>query len=201
MSKRLFDLVMSCLLLFVLWPVLLIVAIAVAVFDGRPVLYVSERMNGPKSSFGLIKFRTMAPSKENSGVSGGDKAARVSRLGRFLRRTRLDELPQLWNIIRGELSIVGPRPPLRQYVEAFPELYGRVLHIKPGVTGLASVFFHKHEEKLIASCKTAQETDDVYKRRCVPRKARMDLMYSTKRYSVCRDMFVIFSTLRKLVAR
>ena len=97
--------------------------------------------------------------------------------GRFLRRSRLDEVPQLWNVLKGDMSFVGPRPPLRLYVERFPELYAKVLQSRPGVTGLATLVFHRHEEKLLAACRSAAETDAVYARRCVPRKARIDLIY------------------------
>jgi len=80
----------------------------------------------------------MIPASEDSGASGGYKANRITRTGRFLRRTRLDETPQLWNVLKGDISFVGPRPPLRQYVEAYPEIYTQVLKTRPGITGLGS---------------------------------------------------------------
>ena len=103
-------------------------------------------MKAPGVPFHLWKLRTMTVVREDSGVSGGDKAARITPVGRFLRRARLDEIPQLWNVIRGDMSFVGPRPPLRLYVERFPALYAEVLKSRPGITGLATLHFHAHEE-------------------------------------------------------
>jgi lipopolysaccharide/colanic/teichoic acid biosynthesis glycosyltransferase len=152
-------------------------------------------MRTPTEAFGLIKLRTMRPAPPGSreGVTGGDKAARMSRLQRFLRRTRADEIPQLWNVIRGDMSLVGPRPPLRLYVEAFPELYARVLKSRPGITGLASLRYHAVEERLLAACRTPEETDEVYRRRCVPRKAALDLIYQRER-SLCWDILLVLQT-------
>lgn len=177
-GKRLFDLGLSLLLLAVLWPVILVVAGVLLVAEGRPVLYVGERMAAPGRPFRLLKFRTMAVGADRQGgVTGGDKAHRMSRLHRVLRRTRLDELPQLWNVLRGDMSLVGPRPPDRRYVEMYPELYAAVLRCRPGVTGLATLVFHEREERLLAACRTAAETEATYRRACIPRKARLDLIY------------------------
>jgi lipopolysaccharide/colanic/teichoic acid biosynthesis glycosyltransferase len=110
-----------------------------------------------------------------------------------LRRWRLDELPQLWNVLRGDMSFVGPRPPLRRYVEAFPELYADVLRARPGITGLATLIYHAEEERLLAPCRTAAETEAVYVRRCVPRKAQLDLIYAARR-DLCLDLWIMFAT-------
>ena len=129
----------------------------------------------------------------DTGVSGGDKAARITATGAWLRSRRLDEFPQLWNIIRGDLSFVGPRPPLRLYAERFPELYQEVLRDKPGITGMATLVYHKTEERLLAQCTTAQQTDTVYARHCVPRKAQIDILYA-KRRTVCSDLRLVLAT-------
>jgi lipopolysaccharide/colanic/teichoic acid biosynthesis glycosyltransferase len=142
----------------------------------------------------------MTLAETDSCVSGGDKAARITKAGRWLRRTRLDELPQLWNILRGDLSFVGPRPPLREYVTRFPEIYARVLQSRPGVTGLATLVYHGHEERLLSRCADAAETDAVYGRSCVPRKARLDLIYAAHR-SVCVDLVLIARTAARVLGR
>ena len=138
----------------------------------------------------------MKASDVNAGVSGGDKSDRITRTGTFLRRTRIDELPQIWNVLRGDISFVGPRPPLRLYVEQFPELYVQVLQSRPGVTGLASVYFHRHEEYLLADCDTAAQTDSVYARRCIPRKAHIDLLYQAHQ-SICLDISIMLKSVFK----
>lgn len=193
LPKRVFDLIVSIALVAILWPILLLTALLILVLDGRPVLYLSERMRSPTQAFQLVKFRTMKPSSENTGVSGGDKSDRITRCGHFLRRSRLDEVPQLWNVLKGDISLVGPRPPLRQYVEKFPNLYEKVLRSRPGVTGLASIKYHKHEEMLLARCATAEETDTIYSRACVPRKGRIDLIYQAKR-NLCFDIHILLMT-------
>jgi lipopolysaccharide/colanic/teichoic acid biosynthesis glycosyltransferase len=170
--------------------------------EGRPLFHVAERMRAPGRPFRLWKLRTMrpAPAAADSGVSGGDKAARITALGRLLRRSRLDEIPQLWNVIRGDMSFVGPRPPLRQYVERFPDLYAQVLRSRPGITGLATLVYHGHEERLLARCATPEETDALYARACVPRKARLDLIYQRRR-SLCWDLWLMMQTAGKVVPR
>lgn len=194
-SKRAFDLAVSLVLAALLWPVLLLLVLLLLVTEGRPVFYIAERMKTPDQSFGLVKLRTMrpAPPGTDAGVTGGDKSARMSRLHRILRRTRADEIPQLWNVIRGDMSLVGPRPPLRLYVEAFPALYARVLQSRPGITGLASLRYHATEERLLAACRTPAETDAVYRRRCVPRKAALDLIYQRRR-TLCWDLLLVLET-------
>lgn len=196
LSKRILDLFGAFVLLVLLGPIILITALVILVLDGRPVFYISERMKSPTQGFMLVKFRTMKPVAEDSGVSGGDKSDRITRTGPFLRRTRLDELPQLWNVIRGDISFIGPRPPLRQYVERFPELYGQVLKSRPGVSGLASIYFHAHEEHLLARSRSRAETDAIYCRACIPRKARLDLIYQARR-NLCMDVELMAKTVFK----
>ncbi len=192
-SKRVFDIVVALLLSAMLMPVIVITALVILVMDGGPVFYISERMRTPTQGFRLVKFPTMKPVAMDSGVSGADKASRITRTGAFLRRTRLDELPQLWNVLKGDISLVGPRPPLREYVERFPEVYGKVLQSRPGITGLASVYFHKHEEHLLARSRSHRETDAIYSRSCIPRKARLDMIYQSHR-SLCMDVSIMFKT-------
>lgn len=195
-SKRLFDIWLALLVGIVLLPVIAVIAVLILIRDGRPVFYVSERMKTPTEGFGLLKFRTMSVAETDSGVSGGDKSSRITATGAMLRGRRLDELPQLWNVLKGDISFVGPRPPLRQYVERFPGIYGAVLKSRPGITGLASVRYHTHEERLLARTTTPEETDVVYARACVPRKARLDLIYQKHR-SVCFDLAIMWETVAR----
>ncbi|MBP0483328.1 sugar transferase [Sagittula salina] len=195
---RLLDVVYALGLGILLAPLILWVACLVRLRDGAPVFYRSERMRTQDRPFTLLKFRTMSAAARDYGVSGGDKAARVTPTGAWLRRKRLDELPQLWNILRGDISFVGPRPPLRRYVEMYPDLYRAVLRDKPGVTGLASLAFHRHEEALLSCTRTAEETEAVYCRRCIPRKARLDLVYARRR-TPCADFRLMVATVFRSV--
>lgn len=198
--KRIFDLFFAGLLVLILGPFLLGLVLWLLFKEGRPVFYVAERMKGVDQPFMLWKLRTMTVTDSDSGVSGGDKAARITGTGAWLRGRRLDEFPQLWNILKGDLSFVSPRPPLRQYVEAHPEIYAEVLKSRPGVTGLASISYHRHESMLLSPCRTAEETDTVYSRLCVPAKARLDLIYQ-RNQSVCYDFDLVFQTIGNLFRR
>lgn len=196
LSKRLFDLFSAIGMAILLAPAFLFLIVLIMIKDGRPVFYVSERMKTPTKGFKLVKFRTMKAVNQDSGVSGGDKSDRITRTGGFLRRTRIDEFPQLWNVIKGDISFVGPRPPLRQYVEAYPEFYTQVLKSRPGITGLASIYFSAHEERLLSECRSPEETDRVYRRICIPRKVQLDLIYQKNR-TICFDIILMFRTIFK----
>lgn len=199
-AKRLLDIVLALTLGALLLVPLLCVMGVLLLTEGRPLFYISERMKSPTQGFSLIKLRTMRPSPENTGVTGGDKGDRIPPVYRRLRKSRFDEIPQLWNVLKGEMSFVGPRPPLRVYVEDFPEIYGQVLRNRPGLTGLASLRFHQHEERLLSATRFADETDYVYRTRCVPRKARLDLIYQ-RHQSLCFDLALIWETMRRVVLR
>lgn len=193
-SKRIFDILLAVIGLILLIIPAVLVTVGLLVSQGRPILYASERMKSIDEKFLLWKFRTMQISGCDSGVTGGDKTFRITRAGKLLRRTRLDEVPQLWNILSGDMSFVGPRPQLPIYVERFPSLYAGVLQSRPGLTGLATLFFYKREETLLSFCKNPVETDAVYTTRCIPRKARLDMIYVRKK-SLLLDIRVMALTI------
>lgn len=200
LSKRLFDLTFALFLAAVLALPTLALCLWLLITSGRPLFYLSERMRAPGRPFLLWKFRTMTVVSGDSGVSGADKAARITPAGRILRRYRLDEIPQLWNILKGDMSFVGPRPPLRQYVERFPGLYARVLRSRPGLTGLATLRYHRHEERLLARSRSREETDLIYSRACVPRKGHLDLIYQENQ-TLCFDMIIVIETVQRVLKR
>ena len=201
-KKRAFDLVLAGIGIFFIVPIIFCTAILVLLLDGRPVFYVSERMKTPGKPFKLIKFRTMrvALDGDNAGVTGGDKENRITKTGRVLRRFRLDETPQILNILRGDMSFVGPRPPLRQYTDAFPDIYEEVLRSRPGVTGLATLHYHRYEERLISHSKSPAKTEEIYTNRCIPRKAALDLIYQ-RHASIWFDAVIIWQTVVHLLKR
>ncbi len=199
-AKRMLDITLASLAVMLFWPVLLWFSLRIWWQGDGPIFYVSERMKTPERSFGLLKFRTMSVQLDDSGVTGPEKAHRITPLGEMMRKHRFDELPQLWNILKGDISIVGPRPPLREYVEQFPGIYADVLKSRPGVTGLATLAFHRREARLLGDCISAAETEEVYCRRCIPRKARLDLAYQ-KNATVLLDLWILWRTLRQLATR
>jgi lipopolysaccharide/colanic/teichoic acid biosynthesis glycosyltransferase len=193
-AKRAFDIAAGLAIASLLALPFTVIFLLHLVLMGRPFFYASERMRSPTEPFTLWKLRSMEVCKFNSGVSGGDKAARIPRWGRFLRASRMDEVPQLWNLLRGDLRVIGPRPPLRIYVDRFPQVYDAVLGVQPGITGFATVVFQRYERRLLAACKTGPETDAVYARRCIPAKARLDRIYRS-RQGVGLDLLVLLWTL------
>lgn len=200
-EKRIFDFVCASILLVVLSPFLAWVCFRIWREGDGPIFYVAERMKTPDTAFGLYKFRTMSVSDaEESGATGGDKVDRITPLGATLRKRRIDELPQLWNIVKGDISFVGPRPPLREFVERFPEVYGEVLKSWPGATGLASLVYHRREGQLMATCSTPEETDALYCRVCIPAKAKLDLIYQ-RNYRPCLDYWILAKTLSHVSSR
>ncbi|MFC0159421.1 sugar transferase [Mameliella alba] len=180
-------------------PLILYVAVVVWRNDGWPIIYRSERMKSPTRSFLLWKFRTMKNDPADAGVTGPSKSGRITPTGAWLRRKRLDELPQLWNILRGDMGFVGPRAPLRRYVEKYPEIYAEVLKERPGITGMASMAYHRTEERLLARTESAEETEEVYCRRCIPRKARLDRLYAARR-NPCTDQRLMWATVFRRVS-
>ncbi len=186
------EIALALALAVVLLPVMLLIALLVRLALGRPVIHRSMRAGVRGRRFELIKFRTMPPGA-GGGVTGGHKLAKVGRIGRMLRDSRLDELPQIFNIMSGDMSFVGPRPPLPEYADGSRCLWQGKAPGRPGVTGLATLVFHAREEALLAACATPLETEQVYARRCIARKDRIDRIYARRR-TVARDLWIMALT-------
>lgn len=197
-ATRLADIALALVLGGLCAPLLALAMGAIWLCDGRPVFYPSERMRAPGRPFTLWKLRTMRPSALPPGPMGGARRADVTALGHWLRRSRIDELPQLWCVLRGEMGLVGPRPPLRAHVEAHPALYAHVLCVRPGLTGLATLACHPHEALLLARCATTEDAEALYARLLIPRKARLDMLWLARR-SFWGDMALIGRTGLRLV--
>ena len=197
MAKRLFDLVLAVTSLILLSPVLLVVSLAIKLDSRGSVLYRAERVGQGGKRFCMWKFRTMVAHADRVGpalTAGRDP--RVTRVGRVLRRWKLDEIPQLLNVLRGEMSIVGPRPEAPCYVERYTPGQRRVLDAKPGITGLTQIRF-RHEEELLQNCADLEEE---YVREIMPRKLTLDLEYIDNR-SLILDLELCLRTALALFER
>lgn len=190
MIKRAFDLVVSFCGLLVLSPVMLICAVLVWLTSEGPVFFRQERMGRNGKPFQILKFRSMvqnAPSLGGALTAGHDP--RVTRVGAFLRKTKLDELPQLINVFKGEMSFVGPRPEVRKYVEKYPEDYAELLRVRPGITDIASLKY-RHETEILGQY---PDPEKAYVEVVLPDKIALGKEY-IRRSSLWLDLKLILMT-------
>jgi len=195
--KRMLDVIVSGIALIASAPILFVIAVAIRSTSPGPVLFRQWRLGLNGKPFQLMKFRTMRIENSGPGVTrSGD--SRVTRLGKWLRQWKLDELPQLINVFRGDMSIVGPRPDLEQFWQQVTDVERQALAAKPGLTGAATLAF-RNEEELLAEVPES-ELPQYYVRDLLPRKARLDCEYATQAtfWSDCRismkTVLCIFST-------
>jgi lipopolysaccharide/colanic/teichoic acid biosynthesis glycosyltransferase len=189
-AKRAFDVVFAALGLAVLSPMLAVLAGIVKLSDGGPVLYRQRRVGLGGQVFEIWKFRSMVVGAERMGpaVTGeGDK--RITWIGKIMRGLKLDELPQLWNVLKGEMSFVGPRPEVPRYVEAYTAAQREILNFKPGITDLATLRFREEESLL----REAANVEEFYVNYCVPRKIALNLEYA-EQANLFRDVSIIVQT-------
>lgn len=192
-TKRALDVVLAGAGLLLLSPLLATVALAVGLSSPGPVLFRQERLGRGGRTFRILKFRSMRQGAAGPSVTaGGD--GRVTRLGRLLRRSKVDELPQLWNVLVGDMSLVGPRPEVRRYADHFPADYRRILEVRPGITDLAAVEY-RDEEALLAG---APDPEAVYLQVVLPAKIRLYHRYLAER-SLRTDLRLILRTLARLL--
>jgi lipopolysaccharide/colanic/teichoic acid biosynthesis glycosyltransferase len=192
--KRLFDIVVSLAGLVLLFPLLLLVAVLVKADSSGPIFFRQERMGRRFCPFLIYKFRTMVWDAWGKGWTitvGNDP--RITRVGRLLRATKIDELPQLINVFKGEMSLVGPRPELRQFVELFQRDYQAILRVRPGITDLASLKY-RDEAHVLGNAESAEEE---YIQYILPDKISLAKDY-LQRSSFLFDLSLIFKTLLSL---
>lgn len=192
--KRLFDVLVGSIGMIVAAPVLLGVLLAMrATGDRGPFLYRAQRIGEGGGLITVLKVRTMADGSPGAGITGPDDP-RVTRLGRILRRHRLDELPQLVNVVRGEMSLVGPRPEDPRFVDWSDPVHRRVFMAKPGITGLAQLDFHDEARLLVGP-----DIDELYRRDVLPAKLRLDIEYLDHR-SMALDLRILGRTVRTILS-
>jgi lipopolysaccharide/colanic/teichoic acid biosynthesis glycosyltransferase len=190
-AKRLYDLFFAALGLILLGPLFLLIALVIKLSDRRPIFYRQRRIGQYGIPFFIWKFRTMVPNADEYGPSvTSNDDPRITPLGRLLRRTKFDELPQLWNVLRGEMSLVGPRPEVARYVEHYTREERAILEYKPGITDLASLRF-RNEESLL---KNSADTEQFYIDHCLPRKLKLNQEYAAKA-NLLTDTWIILQTI------
>jgi len=185
--SRPFEIAFAVLLLLLLAPVLAVAAILIAIDSPGPVLFRQERVGRSMRPFHILKLRTMAESQ--GGAEFEPTPGRITPPGKWLRHWKLDELPQLWNIVRGEMSFVGPRPELKKYVEMFRSEYEVLLRSRPGLTDPAAIAF-RHEAALLAN---EADPEAAYVARILPDKLRLSMAYAERR-SLPSDVAVLLRT-------
>ena len=195
--KRLFDLVSSASGLIFISPLLLVVSGLIKGEDGGPVFYRGVRIGQHGKPFRIFKFRTMVmDAEQRGGPSTADDDPRITRIGKILRKYKLDELPQLINVLKGEMSIVGPRPEVKQYVDMYTDDEKTILRLKPGITDWASIW-NPDEGALLAG---HPDPEKAYLEKIRPEKIRLQLVY-VKQHSFLTDLEIILKTLLALVGR
>jgi lipopolysaccharide/colanic/teichoic acid biosynthesis glycosyltransferase len=192
--KRVFDLVASFAVLLIVWPILLGISLAIALETRGGVFYRQIRVGKNAREFLLFKFRSMAANSDKSGqLTVGENDNRITKVGYILRKTKLDEVPQLLNILLGDMSVIGPRPEVPKYVALYTEMQKKVLSVRPGLSDYASLEYMK-ENELLAKSDNPEQT---YINEIMPEKLALNLRY-IKEQSLLVDFKIIFATVFKI---
>ncbi|NJX15143.1 sugar transferase [Tamlana crocina] len=195
--KRAFDIIFSAIGLIILAPVLLLIAILIKLDSKGPVLFIQGRVGKNNKDFNIYKFRTMRIQSEKGGLlTLGNNDSRITKIGYFLRRYKIDEFPQLINILKGDMSFVGPRPELRYYVNFYNEDDMKIFQVRPGITGLASLKYRNEVELL----KAAKDPEAFFIETIIPDKLKFNKEY-IKRRNFFFDLKLIALTVVKVVTK
>lgn len=189
--KRTIDIVVSLLGLVALLPIFLIIALVVTITSSGGPFFRQTRVGRGRRPFQLIKFRTMhvRAGSEDGSFDVGD-GSRVTTVGRFLRKTKLDELPQLWNVLVGDMSLVGPRPEVTKWTEVYPERWEIALSVRPGITDMGSIEF-RNEEKILED---SNDPEACYRNVILPRKLELAEQY-VRSNSITGDLSILARTI------
>ena len=196
MAKRTLDLILSLVGLALLWPLLASLALWIKLDSPGPVLYRGKRAGQQGQPIFMYKFRTMVQGAESRGPAVTYRHdPRITKVGKFLRKTKLDELPQLFNVVKGEMSLVGPRPEDPTYVALYTEEQRQVLSVKPGITGPTQLEYRDE-----ASMLDGDSVDEDYVTRIMPEKLKLDLEY-VRTHSLIKDLSILWRTGTTLLLR
>ena len=193
---RLLDIIFSTLGIIILLPLFIIICLIIKADSQGGCFFIQERIGKDGKPFGILKFRTMRSGADSDGLlTIGTHDKRITRVGSFLRKTKIDELPQLWNVLKGEMSIVGPRPEVEKYVLLYTEEQRRVLSVRPGITDYASIEYVNENEILSKT----NDPDRVYIEEVMPHKIKLSMRY-LEHYTVSEYLKIIFLTLKKIIS-
>jgi len=190
MIKRIFDFSSSLLGLVILFPLLILISFAIKIGSSGPILFSQKRVGKDRKQFILIKFRSMMINQESNNTATAKGDDRITTIGVFLRKYKLDELPELWNVLKGEMSLVGPRPDVPGYADNLKGEDRKILKLRPGITGTASLKYVNEEEILSAQDDPQKYNDEVI----FPDKVKVNLEYY-KNQSLWLDIKIIFATI------
>lgn len=193
--KRLFDLLFSLVGILVLSPLYLIISILIAIDSKGGILYKQERVGKNGKIFKVLKFRTMRPDSFSKGaLTVGSRDPRITNVGYYLRKYKLDELPQLFNVLLGDMSFVGPRPEVKKYTDMYSAEQRKVLSVRPGITDYASIKFRNENDLLAAS----QNPEQLYIGQIMPEKLDLNMKYINDN-NVFKDIKIIFDTFYTII--
>lgn len=196
MLKRIFDILFSFIILFIFLPFGIIIALFILFSSRGGVFYTQERIGKNGKPFGLFKFRTMRKDADKKGkLTVGMRDPRITHIGRFLRKYKLDEFPQFINVFLGQMSVVGPRPEVREYTSLYNEEQQKILKVKPGITDYASIEYYK-ENELLGESDNPRET---YIHEIMPAKIELNKKYIANP-TLGHDLKLIWMTFRKVIS-
>jgi lipopolysaccharide/colanic/teichoic acid biosynthesis glycosyltransferase len=195
-SKRLIDILLAVIGLVFIWPILFVCAVAVKLSSPGPVLYLGKRTGRYGVPFKIFKFRSMREDAERTGgTTTGENDTRITSVGKFLRKYKLDELPQLFNVLRGEMSFVGPRPEVAEYTEMYSVEEQEILSVRPGITDLSSLTFSDLQSHV-----GSENPDEAFRRYVLPQKNRLRLKYA-REHTISMDFIILMKTVLLVVAK
>lgn len=195
MLKRFFDIISSLVVLTMGLPFFILIAFLIGIDSKGGVFFIQQRVGKDNRNFGLFKFRTMrSDSKKGSQITVGERDPRITKIGYFLRKFKLDEFPQLLNVIKGDMSIIGPRPEVRRYVELYSIEQLNVLSVRPGLSDFASIEYINENELLGKS----EDPEKTYIEEIMPAKLELNLKYIEQK-SFVTDVKLIFKTIGKIL--
>ena len=191
--KRFFDITSSVAVLLILSPVLILIALVISIDSKGGAFYKQERIGKNNKPFKLLKFRSMRRSSDRGSKITIGKDPRITKIGAFIRQYKIDELPQLINIVKGDMSVVGPRPEVKQYVNLYSDEQLKVLAVKPGLTDFASIAYFNEQELL----GKAEDPHEMYVETIMPQKLKLNLEYIEKK-NFKTDLLIIVRTIGRI---